>query len=414
MGHEITLISFERKKKSIITDDQYFRTPTKPTTFNWFPMPYHKCPPVISTIYDLIQLRRKVKRFLKSKQFDIIHCRSYLTALIGLWAKKQYKIKFLFDMRGFWIEERVEGKLWNLNNPIYKRIFNYFKNKEIDFFFESDHIISLTANAIPIIQSTLDSYAKQITKKKPDVLAIKKSKFKNKVSIIPTCVNDTLFNPSHIDLIKQNNLRTRFGISKDEFLMMYSGSLGTWYMFDEMLNFFEHLLIKLPDAKFLILANNIFDILAWLKENEFSLFLYYDENCGSTLSHYKNIKNNIFITSVSHTEIPLYLSLATATICFIRPTFSKKGSFATKTGESWVMGKPVIINSGWGDMDKLITPGENGWLVERFNKTDYDVIIDNIIGEKINPEKIRSMALENLSLDKGVKKIDEIYHNLTN
>ena len=50
----------------------------------------------------------------REKHFQLVHCRSYISALVGLKLKQQKGVKLLFDMRGFWADERVEGKIWNL------------------------------------------------------------------------------------------------------------------------------------------------------------------------------------------------------------------------------------------------------------------------------------------------------------
>jgi len=414
MGHQITLISFEKKKLSGKTFNHYLRSPLDNAFIKWIPMVYHKYPPVFSTIYDLSRLKRKVKALLKSERFDIIHCRSYITALIGLWAKRRYNIKFLFDTRGFWIEERVEGNLWNLNNSIYNYIFKYFKKKEKEFIGESDHIVSLTTNAIPYIESILHENTNQPGNYIVDPSSTAITNPSVRISVVPTCVDKKLFDPFNIDMNKQYKCRAELGLSEDEFLLLYSGSIGTWYMLDEMLDFFNHLLIKLPGAKFLILTNNMDEIFTRIKEKKLPLYLNKHENQDFTSLLYRNSANNILITSVSHTEMPLYISLSSATICFLRPAFSKKGSSATKIGESLVMGKPVITNSGWGDIDELILPGINGWLVKNFNKTEFEKIIDDIIRKDTTPEKIHSMTLKNLSLDIGVKTYHEIYQKLTN
>ena len=47
-------------------------------------------------------------------------------------------------MRGFWADERVDGKLWDLKNPIYKWVYNYFKRKELQFLNNADYTVSLT------------------------------------------------------------------------------------------------------------------------------------------------------------------------------------------------------------------------------------------------------------------------------
>ena len=46
---------------------------------------------------------------------------------------KKYDVKYIFDMRGFYADERVDGQIWNLNNILYKKIYEFFKRKEVNF-----------------------------------------------------------------------------------------------------------------------------------------------------------------------------------------------------------------------------------------------------------------------------------------
>ena len=47
--------------------------------------------------------------------------------------KRKHGVKFLFDMRGFWADERVEGGLWNLSNPVFNWAYKYFKKRSANF-----------------------------------------------------------------------------------------------------------------------------------------------------------------------------------------------------------------------------------------------------------------------------------------
>lgn len=47
-------------------------------------------------------------------------------------------------MRGFWPDERIEGNIWSLNNPIFRVVYNYFKRQEKKYFAKADYTISLT------------------------------------------------------------------------------------------------------------------------------------------------------------------------------------------------------------------------------------------------------------------------------
>ena len=73
-------------------------------------MKYTKYPPVFSTLWDIYKLNQTVKK-LKNKELDLIHCRSYITTLVALGFKNKYKTPFIFDMRGFYADERVDGKV---------------------------------------------------------------------------------------------------------------------------------------------------------------------------------------------------------------------------------------------------------------------------------------------------------------
>ena len=42
----------------------------------------------------------------------IVHARGYVPALIALALRATRGTRLLFDMRGFWADERVDGALW--------------------------------------------------------------------------------------------------------------------------------------------------------------------------------------------------------------------------------------------------------------------------------------------------------------
>ncbi len=194
----------------------------KEHNIDWHPLKYTKRPPLLSTVWDVFKMKKVTKELHKKYTLSLIHCRSYISALIGLSFKRNYKVPFLFDMRGFWADERLDGGLWNLKNPIYKKVYQYFKRKEVQFFKESDHVISLTSNG------------------KKEILTWKGLGFlEDKISVIPCCVDTNKFNPALIDAEELDNLRQKLNIKSNQYVLGYVGSIGTWYMLDEMLTFFK-------------------------------------------------------------------------------------------------------------------------------------------------------------------------------
>ncbi|MES1225923.1 MAG: glycosyltransferase, partial [Bacteroidota bacterium] len=209
--YRFTIISFEKEEKFEKLKEEISNM-CEEHSIKWIPLRYHKKPPVLSTLFDIWKLWQNVKREYQTNSFQIIHCRSYITSLIGLKAKQKWNMKFIFDMRGFWADERVEGGLWNLKNPLYKMVYSFFKKKENQFFTQSDVIISLTHNARNQILNW---------------------KIENTVVIIPCCVDLDQFDPDKIALNQKDLLREELGIHSHDFVLLYLGSLGTWYQTKE-------------------------------------------------------------------------------------------------------------------------------------------------------------------------------------
>ena len=118
LGHNVTLISFEKPERGAEELAAIGRQCID-AAIAWHPLRYHKRPPLFSSMYDVRRMRAQAERLHRSEHFDLVHCRSYLTALVGLRMKRRFGVPFIFDMRGFWPDERVDGGIWKLSSPVY-------------------------------------------------------------------------------------------------------------------------------------------------------------------------------------------------------------------------------------------------------------------------------------------------------
>ncbi len=376
-GYRFTIISFEKK---IQFDKHRIETAQLLTANNieWIPLIYHKSPPVLSTLLDLVNLLNTAKKICRQKKIEVVHCRSYITALVGLSLKGKFSVKFIFDMRGFWADERIEGKIWNLNNPLYAVIYHFFKRKEKQLLLAADHIITLTESAREIIKSW--NY-----KSLPPV------------TVIPCCVDTHHFDPAKIDQEAARKKRAQLSLTDDQLVLGYIGAIGTWYMLDEMLDFFKILLSSKPSARFLFVTNEpVSSIINAAIKKTIPL-------------------ESIIVTHASRNEMPLLISLMNISIFFIRPTFSKKGSSPTKMAELLSMGVPVISNKGIGDDDRIIKTTHSGLLLDEMNAASYITAISNLDALlMINKDLIRLAAVNYFSLEMGAKNYADVYESLTN
>ncbi len=373
-GYRFHLISFEKPDRFAKFRDDIQALCDK-NDINWHPRIYTKKPPLLSTMYDVWQMRKLSFELNLEHQFSIVHCRSYLSAMVGLAMKKKYNTKFLFDMRGFWADERVDGKIWNLKNPIFKRVYRFFKRKERKFFLEADHVISLT-------------YAG----KEEIVTWNGLEHLNNKIEVIPCCADLTLFDPTQIDKKKRESYAEELAISPTDFVLGYVGSIGTWYMLDEMLSYFRYQLSQKPNSIFLFVTG----------ESPSTIF--------SKASELGIKETAIRVISVLHKEVATCISLFTASIFFIRPTFSKKASSPTKQGELMAMGIPIICNAGVGDTAKVVNDYQAGYAINSFETSDFEKI--DLYFPNFDKTKCQNGAKEFYSLEQGISRYNSVYTNL--
>lgn len=371
-GFEFHLISFEKNDR-YKQHRKHIQRICDNSGIHWHPQDYSHQGGLKKTIRQVRRMLKVSHYLYKKHHFEIVHCRSYIAALTGVSLKKKYGSKFVFDMRGFWADERVEGGLWNLGNPLYKQIYNYFKRKEKSFIHKADAIVSLTANG----KSEIEDW-----------------KFcdPNKITVIPCCVDLERFDPENTSHAGAGDIRSNLGIDQDTFVLGYVGSIGTWYMLDEMLDFYVQLRSIKKKAHFLFLTNEPVQSVLSAAEKK-----------GIT-------KKETSVLSVLHHEVPHYISSLDASIFFIRPTFSKKASSPTKQGEIMAMGVPIVCNTSVGDTDLIVKEYHAGALVEEFNNEAYlRAIVD--LKTFVREDAIHG-AVEFYSLEKGVNNYFEVYQSL--
>ena len=116
-GYNFTLISCEKPER-FENNKAVIEKICSENGIDWRPLTYHKSPPILSTIWDVNQIQKLAYRLEEEKSFSLVHSRGYISALIGLGLKRRYGVKFLFDMRGLWADEKVDAGAWRLDHPI--------------------------------------------------------------------------------------------------------------------------------------------------------------------------------------------------------------------------------------------------------------------------------------------------------
>ena len=375
-GYQFTILSCEKPQRFALYKNDIEKL-LRSLDIIWVPILYHKNPPVLSSLYDVIMLKRKAK-FLHSKEnFDMVHTRAGIPSLIGLWMKKKFNVKFLHDVREFYADSRVDGGIWNLKSPLYNIIYKYFKRREEEEVKHCDGMVCLTYAAKKIIQQW-PQYSQSIILK-----------------VIPCSVDMQLFDPEKIDARQKTAVKKQLNISADDTIISYLGSIGGWYLTNEMMKFYKIILNKSPNAKFLFIS-----------PHEPAIIIDIGVKFGIPIE-------KIIVHNAQRYEVPLLLSFSDYSVFFIKPCYSKQSSSPTKHGEIMAMGIPAISNAGVGDVEEIIAGTKSGITLKNLNQEEYENVA-NLIADrvKLDSKIIRNGARKYYDLQKAIDSYKKIYSGI--
>lgn len=368
-GHQMTVLSFEkadalRDRKKV----EAMRALCEQAGVDWRPRVWHNRPiGILATLYDVLAGRKQAIRIAYEVRADVVHCRSYIASLIGLAVKRVTGAKFIFDMRGFWPDERVDGKIWSK----YGMPYWIFKRVERSLFLDADHIISLTKAGMTEYEAF--DYMKGIPKKS---------------TVVPTCTNLDMFKPQ--------------ATPSEGFTLGYVGSVGSWYLFNEVAEAVARAFEIRPDVRFLVITKGNHNFVR------------------DTLSAAGVDLNRVEVRGADFYEVSHQISRMDAGIFFIRPAWSKRASCPTRMGEFLACGKPCFTNGGVGDVAEDLRETGTGIALASLGTDSIDlshlgVALERLFKMAADPEmpaRCRKVAEERFSLSAGVKAYSGIYQQL--
>ena len=363
----IHLISFEKQEDwANLNQKKRIATRIVNAGIIWHPLRYHKKPSALATSWDISHGVIVGLWLILRHRLRIVHARSYVPSVIALALKRLTGIRYIFDMRGFWADERVEGGLWPRTGQMYS-VAKWF---EKHFLLSADHVISLTHAAVkemqqfPYLQGNMPP-----------------------MTVIPTCADLNRF--KYIANVRNEH----------EFVLGYVGSAGTWYLFEETAKCFAQLLHIKPNARFLI-----------INRGEHAYILEKLAAAGIP-------KTAIELLSATHDEVPSLMARMDAGIFFIKPVFSKQASAPTKLGEFLGCGIPCLGNAGVGDMAEILESDQVGVAIKSFTQESMLEGIKQLLRLVADPaisSRCIDSAKHHFSLDEGVSRYLYVYQQLLN
>jgi hypothetical protein len=116
----IHLISFEKADDwASVSERERLARDIAASGIVWHPLRYHKRPTAVATAWDIACGTGLGLWLVLRHRLRIVHARSYVPSVMALAIKRLTGVKYLFDMRGFWADERADGQLWPSPEPLY-------------------------------------------------------------------------------------------------------------------------------------------------------------------------------------------------------------------------------------------------------------------------------------------------------
>jgi glycosyltransferase involved in cell wall biosynthesis len=374
-GHRITVISFEKPARMVSHGDE-IRRRCREAGIEWLPQRFRSSPPVLAKAIDLAAMRRAAACADRERRFDLIHCRSYPAASIGLTLKRKLGIPLLFDMRGFWPDQRREGGRWRASSILGRALFNHWKKLESELYTEADHIVVLTAAA-------------------REVVAASPNHGRGPISVIPCCADFDLFRLSTPE--ERSAARAELGIAVEAPVLVYLGSLGTVYRLDALLGLFAAARERLSGLKLLFIGSGPLEPI-----------LDEARRLGVQLD-----RDEIRSLTATRENVPRWINAGDVGLCFCSPTFSSLGVSATKVGEYLACGLPVVGNRQIGDFDRIIEAIGSGHVLDDLTDQSLRKAAERIPSLfHADRTQIRERASHFLDLRKGVDAYRQLYDDM--
>jgi glycosyltransferase involved in cell wall biosynthesis len=362
-GWRFTVISFEKTETADDEARGQVRAALAEAQVEWIPRRYHRRPTLPATSFDAAAGIATVLRH--RRDVGLIHARSTVPALMADAASRLLRIPWIFDVRGLVAEEYADGGHWSRESLLFRMTSR-----------AEGRLLRRASGLVFLTKTIRDEFAQaQGWPEKP-------------TAVIPCAVEMAAFAPPD-----GSRARVRAALGLDAApVLIYSGSLGSWYRLREMLDFYEVAARQIEGLSLLIVSP--------------------DEAKARALVAGNPRAARIRTARARPEQMPEYLGAADAGLCFLGDHHSKAASSPTKYGEYLAAGLAVVTNPWTGDAARLA--GDPAWiLVDAFSPEAYAAAAGELRRRLEQPDRLRqaarALAQRCFAMDDALDRYDGLY-----
>jgi glycosyltransferase involved in cell wall biosynthesis len=342
----------------------------------WLPLAWHGRGEPLAAAWGFVKVVVLSVWLVLTRRIRILHARSFLPCIVALVVRVLclgYP-RIVFDMRGFWVDERAEAGGWTLRDVRYR------SGKSIE------RLLLRRAGAIVTLNTAARLETGRLLGRGEDAT--------REITVIPTCVDTDRFRRPVEAPRKVLVLPPPW---RDRLVFVYTGAIGYWQHPEALAQFFSVVRQERGDAVFLCLLRT--------GGTEMRRVL---EKAG--LTPWSRVEE-----AIPSADLPRWLAAATVGVVWYRPTFSRIGNFPTKLGEYLACGLPVVVAGATADSVDLVSRERVGAVVREFSPEGYREALMEVLALAKDPataSRCREIAERELSVRVGAARYRAVYRRL--
>lgn len=371
-GHDVTVLSYEMDDRAALRDPVAQLCERR--GIDWHPKRLRQRPHLLAKLIDMVEMQRTAYALATSKGADLIHCRAAVSGWAGLAVKRKTGLPLVFDMRGFWADERRAAGVWPDDSPLHHRLYLDWKRREQTLAGEADRIVVLTEAARREVE-TWPTYRGQ------------------PIEVIPCSLDPVRF-PLKTP-VETADARAMLGIAPQAVVVAYCGTIRADYAPEAMLAAFRSVAHARPGARLLMIGHH--DPAAF----------------AATAAAHGIDPKHVVSVAAEYDQVGWLLGAADLALCFRLPGYSSIGVSPIKLGEYMAAGLPVVTNEGVGDVADIFAEDGLGLVLPDLGPRSTGWVagaLDRLLAS--DPRAIRDAALRRFSLDDALDRYETVWQSI--
>lgn len=361
-GRRVFLVTCEKKGADPIAREEARRRLDN-IGAQWSPIAFRG--PPAGALHNVLILARAARDLRRNFGPVIVHARSYVAAAAAHRACRNGE-PWIFDMRGFYLEERIEAGLLRRGGLSHRLL----RRAERRLLGEATAVVTLTQTAADSLRSGMFGVVPR------------------DIRVIPCAIDTEVFTQGVPGGTTRGHAMGR--------VLQYAGTLGGGYL-DECMGKFAAAVHKAGGWRVAVASRQDAGRLAAAAVD-----------AGMP-------RDQLEVTSLRPTEVPAFLARGTATMLFVPTSLARSAMSPIKVGESLASGLPVAISAGCGDSSDWIAKDRVGVVVDPMDDADltrkaWELV--RLCDEPGIADRCRTTARTRLGIDAAAATYRRLYADL--